>query len=76
MGTPRCSRLWISCATPQSLLRADKRASCVAIVILSCWALRYLEGNQMGTRSGEQYRVNVRQLKVICAILFGDVLVC
>lgn len=65
--------LWISCATPRSLLHTDKSTSCVAIVILSCWALHYLEGNQMGTRSGEQYRVNVRQLKVICAIIFGGV---
>lgn len=63
-----------SCSTQQNLLHtADKRASWVAIVILSCWALCYLEGNQMRTRSGEQYRVNVRQLKVICAIIFGDV---
>lgn len=68
--------LWISCTTPRSLLHTDKRASRVAIVILSCWALHYLEGNQMRTRSGEQYRVNVRQLKVICAIIFGGVWVC
>lgn len=45
-----------------------KRASRVAIVILSCWALCYLEGNQMRTRSGEQDGVNVRQPKVICAL--------
>lgn len=46
----------------------QKRASRVAIVILSCWAPRYLEGNQMRTRSREQDGVNVRQPKVICAL--------
>lgn len=48
--------------------RLIKRASRVAIVILSCWVLRYLEGNQMRTRSGEHDGVNVRQPKVICAL--------
>lgn len=52
VGTPHGSPLWISC---YPLQLADKRASRVAIVILSCWALHNLEGNQMRTRSGEQY---------------------
>lgn len=53
VGTPAYSLLWVSCHTPPSLLRADKKSfPLVAIVILSCWALHYLEGNQRRTRGG------------------------